>query len=46
MENRRKIHQDRVNKKERTGKETYEIGEKCLIQDVISKGLRSNLEFS
>ena len=37
MENKRKNHQNRVNKKRRTRKESYQIGERVQIQNVVSK---------
>ena len=37
MENRALQHQKRVDKKGRKPKETYEIGEVCLVQDMVTK---------
>ena len=37
MDNRAKQHQTRVDKKGKKPKETYEIGEKCLVQDIATR---------
>ena len=37
MENKRKIHQKRVERKGRCSKESHVIGEKVLVQNVVTK---------
>ena len=37
MENRKEIHQSRVAKKGKTSKETYSLGKRVLVQDVVKK---------